>query len=232
MRPKDGRYGENPYRLQHYYQYQVLLKPSPHDVQERLPRVAARRSASTRPRTTRASSRTTGRRRRSARGAPAGRCGSTAWRSRSSPTSSRPAASTARPDLRRDHLRPRAARDVPAGRGLRLRPAVGAGRHVRRRLPASERQFSTYNFEAADVDMLLRHFDDHEREAQRPDRPRAAAAGLRPGAEVLARLQPARRARRHLGHRARRLHRPRPQPGARRRRRPTWSRWSPRDATC
>ncbi|MBS3758836.1 MAG: glycine--tRNA ligase subunit alpha [Desulfobacterales bacterium] len=32
-RPTDGRYGENPYRLQHYYQFQVLLKPSPLDVQ-------------------------------------------------------------------------------------------------------------------------------------------------------------------------------------------------------
>jgi glycyl-tRNA synthetase alpha chain len=34
-RPKDGRYGENPNRLQHYYQYQVVLKPSPPDIQER-----------------------------------------------------------------------------------------------------------------------------------------------------------------------------------------------------
>jgi glycyl-tRNA synthetase alpha chain len=33
-RPKDGRYGENPNRLQHYYQYQVILKPSPPDLQE------------------------------------------------------------------------------------------------------------------------------------------------------------------------------------------------------
>ncbi|MBI1331028.1 MAG: glycine--tRNA ligase subunit alpha [Alphaproteobacteria bacterium] len=33
-RPKDGRYGENPNRLQHYYQYQVILKPSPKNVQE------------------------------------------------------------------------------------------------------------------------------------------------------------------------------------------------------
>ena len=33
-RPTDGRYGENPNRLQHYYQYQVVLKPSPKDVQE------------------------------------------------------------------------------------------------------------------------------------------------------------------------------------------------------
>ena len=33
-RPKDGRYGENPNRLQHYYQYQVILKPNPPDLQE------------------------------------------------------------------------------------------------------------------------------------------------------------------------------------------------------
>jgi glycyl-tRNA synthetase alpha chain len=33
-RPTDGRYGENPNRLQHYYQYQVILKPSPPDVQD------------------------------------------------------------------------------------------------------------------------------------------------------------------------------------------------------
>lgn len=33
-RPTDGRYGENPNRLQHYYQYQVVLKPSPKNIQE------------------------------------------------------------------------------------------------------------------------------------------------------------------------------------------------------
>jgi len=33
-RPTDGRYGENPNRLQHYYQFQVLLKPSPENIQE------------------------------------------------------------------------------------------------------------------------------------------------------------------------------------------------------
>jgi len=32
-RPTDGRYGQNPNRLQHYYQYQVILKPAPADVQ-------------------------------------------------------------------------------------------------------------------------------------------------------------------------------------------------------
>jgi len=34
-RPKDGRYGENPNRLQHFYQYQVVLKPSPMDILDR-----------------------------------------------------------------------------------------------------------------------------------------------------------------------------------------------------
>ncbi|MFP4481669.1 MAG: glycine--tRNA ligase subunit alpha [Thermovirgaceae bacterium] len=33
-RPTDGRYGENPNRLQHYYQYQVIIQPSPDDIQE------------------------------------------------------------------------------------------------------------------------------------------------------------------------------------------------------
>jgi len=33
-RPTDGRYGENPNRLQHYYQFQVILKPSPRDIQD------------------------------------------------------------------------------------------------------------------------------------------------------------------------------------------------------
>lgn len=33
-RPTDGRYGENPNRLQHYYQYQVVIKPSPKNIQE------------------------------------------------------------------------------------------------------------------------------------------------------------------------------------------------------
>jgi glycyl-tRNA synthetase alpha chain len=33
-RPQDGRYGENPNRMQHYYQFQVILKPSPDDLQD------------------------------------------------------------------------------------------------------------------------------------------------------------------------------------------------------
>ena len=33
-RPTDGRYGDNPFRLQHYYQYQVVIKPSPENIQD------------------------------------------------------------------------------------------------------------------------------------------------------------------------------------------------------
>ena len=35
IRPLDGRYGENPYRFQHYFQYQVIMKPAPEDVLDR-----------------------------------------------------------------------------------------------------------------------------------------------------------------------------------------------------
>ena len=95
-RPKDGRYGENPNRLQHYYQYQVIIKPSPPDLQDLYLELARARSASTWRCTTCASSRTTGRARRSAPGASAGSAGATAWRCRSSPISSRSPASNAR----------------------------------------------------------------------------------------------------------------------------------------
>ena len=73
----------------------------------------------------------------------------------------------------------------------------------------NEVEQSTYNFEHSNVEMLFEHFSQYEREAKRLIEAGAAAAGLRNGAEVLAHLQPARCARRHLGHRARRLHRPR-----------------------
>jgi hypothetical protein len=78
-RPSDGRYGENPNRLQHYYQYQVILKPSPPDRRAFTSR-ACGSSASTRCCMTSASWRMTGRARRSAPGASAGRCGATGWR--------------------------------------------------------------------------------------------------------------------------------------------------------
>jgi glycyl-tRNA synthetase alpha chain len=79
-RPTDGRYGENPNRLQHYYQYQVLIKPSPPDLQDlylgSLEAIGIDLDC-----TTSASSRMTGKARRSAPGASAGRSGATGWRS-------------------------------------------------------------------------------------------------------------------------------------------------------
>ncbi len=74
-RPKDGRYGENPNRMQHYYQYQVVLKPSPPDILELYLGSLEALGFDLEARTTSASSRTTGRTRRSAPGASAGRSG-------------------------------------------------------------------------------------------------------------------------------------------------------------
>jgi glycyl-tRNA synthetase alpha subunit len=73
-RPKDGRYGENPNRLQHYYQYQVVLKPAPADILDLYLGSLEALGFDLRA-TTSASSRTTGRTRRSAPGASAGRSG-------------------------------------------------------------------------------------------------------------------------------------------------------------
>jgi hypothetical protein len=78
-RPTDGRYGENPNRLGAYYQYQVILKPSPPTFSSSIS-AACPRSASTSTSTTSASSRTIGKARRSAPGASAGKSGATAWR--------------------------------------------------------------------------------------------------------------------------------------------------------
>ena len=94
-RPKDGRYGENPNRLQHYYQLQVILKPSPDDLQDLY--LQSLYAIGIDPKsTTSALSRTTGKARRSAPGASAGNAGAMAWRFRSSPISSRSPASNAR----------------------------------------------------------------------------------------------------------------------------------------
>ena len=88
-RPKDGRYLENPNRVHQFLQYQVILKPNPAQQPGALPGVPARHRHRAPRSTTSASSRTTGSRPPSARPAWAGRSGSTAWRSPSSPTSSR-----------------------------------------------------------------------------------------------------------------------------------------------
>jgi glycyl-tRNA synthetase alpha chain len=170
-RPTDGRYGDNPFRLQHYYQFQVVIKPSPLGILDLylgslralgLRHARARRALRRR---------TTGSRRRSARGDSAGRCGSTAWRSRSSPTSSRWAGSTAN----------RSPGEITYGlerlamylQGVEsifdITWADGPLGKVTYRdvYHQNEVEQSKYNFEIADTAVLLRRFDEHEAEFAR-----------------------------------------------------------------
>ena len=172
-------------------------------------------SASSPPSTTCASSRTTGSRRRSARGVWAGKSGSTAWRSRSSPTSSRSAASSAVPFPPRSPTassgsrctsRASTASTTSSGRSAPTVTTFTYGDVFLR----NEQQYSAYNFEVADVDMLLGLFTTYEAECRRTLDAGLRAAGLRLRAQVLARVQPARRARRHQRDRAPGLHPARP----------------------
>ena len=165
-RPKDGRYGENPNRLQHYYQYQVVLKPAPPNILDLyLGSLHARHRPAAA--TTSASSRTTGNRRPSAPGAWAGKSGSTAWRSPSSPTSRRwvslnasrsPAKSPTAWSGWRCTCRASRASTTCCGRRASRYGDV---------FHQNEVEQSTYNFEQSDAAMLFAHFDDYEREAQR-----------------------------------------------------------------
>ena len=123
-RPKDGRYGENPNRLQHYYQFQVILKPNPPNLQDLyLESLYAHRHRSDCC-TTSASSRTTGRTRPSAPGASAGKSGATGWKCRQYTYFQQVGGLDVRPVSRRTDLRPRAAGDVRVRRGPRVRSAV------------------------------------------------------------------------------------------------------------
>ncbi len=139
-RPKDGRYGENPNRLQHYYQFQVILKPSPDNIQElylqSLAAIGLDSSAARHPL------------RRGRLGKPdarrlGARLGMLVRRHGSQPVHLFPAGRRLRVQARagRDHLRPRAPRHVCAGRRERLRPQFQRPRrrrqgHLWRRLPA------------------------------------------------------------------------------------------------
>ena len=82
----------------------------------------------------------------------------------------------------------------------------------------NEVEQSRYNFELSNAEMLFRHFGEYEAEAKRLIEAQCVLPAYEMVLKCLAHLQPARRARRDLGHRARRLHRPRAR--ARPRRRP------------
>jgi glycyl-tRNA synthetase alpha chain len=164
LRPKDGRYGENPYRLQHYFQYQVLLKPSPDDVQETY--LASLRAIGIDPdaHDTRFVEDNWE--------APTLGAWGTGWEvwldgmeitqftyfQQAGGIDCSPVSVEITYGLERLAtylLGVDSVYDLPWAPGVTYGDVYLAG----------ERQFSTYNFEAADVEMLLRHFDDHEREA-------------------------------------------------------------------
>ena len=172
-----------------------------------------RRSASTRTSTTSASSRTTGSRPRSAPGVWAGRCGSTAWRSRSSPTSRKSAASPASRCSARSPTASSASRCTCRARRTSSTWCGPTGCTYGDVYHQNEVEQSRYNFELANTEMLFRHFNEFESEAKRLIEAQCVLPAYEMVLQVLAHLQPARCARRHLGHRARGLHRPRAHAG-------------------
>ena len=133
-RPKDGRYGENPNRLQHYYQFQVILKPSPPDIQDLY--LGSLRAHRHRPSTPRHPLR------RGRLGEPDARrlgprLGGVVRRHGGEPVHLFPAGGRLRlrSRLGRAHLRARAPRHVCAGRRERLRPRFERPRGRQARSP-------------------------------------------------------------------------------------------------
>ena len=182
-RPTDGRYGENPNRLQHYYQFQVILKPAPADSQElylRQPRGARHRRGAARHPLCR------GRLGEPDPGRLGARLGGLARRHGGQPVHLFPAGRRhrMRPGLDRADLRARTAGDVCPGGRERLRSRL----QRRRRRPAASptarcssapsASFRNINFELADTGRLFEHFGDAEAECQALIGRGIAAAGL------------------------------------------------------
>ena len=139
-RPKDGRYGENPNRLQHYYQFQVILKPSPPDLQElylkSLAAIGIDSASARHPLCRGRLGKPDARRLGAGLGMLVRRHGSVAVHLLPAGRGRR-----MRAGRRRTHLRARAAGDVCAGRRPRLRSQLQRPRgrrqgHLWRRVPA------------------------------------------------------------------------------------------------
>ena len=225
MRPADGRYGENPYRLGHYYQYQVVIKPSPADIQdvylrslEALGIVLAEHDV---------------------------RFVEDNWEG---PTLGAWGQGW---EVWVDGMEATQFTYFQQLGGFDLDPITIEITYGLERLAMylqgvdsvydlvwsrweeqgaahvvtygdvykeNEREFSIYNFEVADTEMLYRHFREHEAEALRAIEATTARSGLRPRAQVQPRLQHARRPRRHQRHRPHGAHRARARPRAQGRR--------------
>ena len=214
-RPKDGRYGENPNRLQHYYQYQVVLKPAPANILELYLGSLEALGFDLKSNDVRFveddwENPTLG-------------CWGLGW------------------EVWLNGMEVTQFTYFQQVGGIDCKPITGEITYGLERLAMyiqgveslfdlqwadgisyrdvyhqNEVEQSAYNFEHSDVEFLLHGLRRARAAEQAPDGQPAGAAGLRAAAEGGAHLQPAGCARRHQRHRARRLHRPHPQPGARR----------------
>ena len=214
-RPKDGRYGDNPNRLQHYYQYQVVLKPSPPDIIDLYLGSLEALGINPKEHDIRFveddwENPTLG----------AWGLGWEVWLNGMEVTqftyfqqvggiNCKPITGEITYGIERLAMY---LQDVKNVFDLVWTPGVT----YRDVYHQNEVEQSTYNFEQSDAAMLFRHFSDHEADAKRLIEARARPARIREGAQGGAYLQFARCARRHFGHRTRRLHRPHPQPRAQR----------------
>ena len=203
-RPTDGRYGENPNRLQHYYQFQVIMKPSPPDFQELY--LSSLYALGIDP------------------GLHDLRFVEDDWES---PTLGAWGLGW---EVWCDGMEVSQFTYFQQVGGFDCRPVSGELTYGLERLAMyvqgvenvydldfngqgvtygdvflqAEREYSAFNFEVADTELLFRHFADAEQHCRTDPRPRAAAAGLRPVPEGQPPVQPAGRARRDQRHRARR----------------------------
>ncbi|GIX05877.1 MAG: hypothetical protein KatS3mg115_0280 [Candidatus Poribacteria bacterium] len=180
-RPTDGRYGENPYRLGHYYQYQVILKPAPPDSQELY--LNSLRALGLDPLRNDFrfveddwESPTLG----------ASGLGWEVWCNGAEITQlhllSADRQHRAGPHLRRAHLRPGATGDVPPGRALDLRNPLERKRSPTGRCTIKRRwRYTRYYLEQSTPERLFQWFQDYEAGVSALRRSGAclAGAGLR-----------------------------------------------------
>ncbi len=219
-RPKDGRYGQNPNRLQHYYQYQVMLKPAPADILELYLGSLEALGFDLKVNDVRFveddwENPTLG----------AWGLGWEVWLNGMEVTQftyfqqvggidCKPITGEITYGLERLAMYLQGVDNV-------YDLTWTDGLTLRRRLPPERGRAEHLQLRGQRRRVPVRRLREPRAPGRPPDRAPARAAGLRAGAEGGAQLQPARRARRDQRDRARRLHRPHPQPRARASRRAT-----------
>jgi tetrameric-type glycyl-tRNA synthetase alpha subunit len=214
-RPKDGRYGENPNRMQHYYQYQVVLKPAPDNILELYLGSLEALGFDLKKNDVRFveddwENPTLG----------AWGLGWEVWMNGMEVTQftyfqqvggidCKPITGEITYGIERLAMYLQGVENVY---DLQWTEGLTYGDVYHQ----NEVEQSTYNFEHSAMPTSCSRLRRPRKAGPAPDGRPAGAAGLRTGPESRPHLQPARRPRRHFGDRARRLHRPHPQPGPRR----------------